>query len=224
MGAPPRPSPPSEGHRASRCCLSSSSCTACRSWAWACFSRRSGTRRTWTATRRKLTRAAVSDKCLVRPSIAATVQEAYVSPGQGVPRQSWCWSPTVAGSGRSIPARDTGTDAAGDRRRPGRRLRPREPAACTQGTVPPSGTAARLVTWTRAPGSWAQAWPALPLSRSPSCSPAASPPDPKKTLLFNDSVQDAAHRAGFVASRSYSFSLRTLLAAVLDSYPGRRPR
>ena len=42
-------------------------------------------------------------------------------------------------------------------------------------------------------------------------------PDPKrKTLLFNDSVQDAAHRAGFVASRSYSFSLRTLLAAILD--------
>ena len=32
----------------------------------------------------------------------------------------------------------------------------------------------------------------------------------RKTLLFNDAVQDAAHRAGFVASRSYSFSLRTL--------------
>ena len=32
-----------------------------------------------------------------------------------------------------------------------------------------------------------------------------------KTLLFNDSVQDAAHRAGFVASRSYTFSLRALL-------------
>ncbi|MFI9106658.1 DEAD/DEAH box helicase [Streptomyces fildesensis] len=33
-----------------------------------------------------------------------------------------------------------------------------------------------------------------------------------KTLLFNDSVQDAAHRAGYVASRSYTFSLRSLLA------------
>ncbi|MFI1106378.1 DEAD/DEAH box helicase [Streptomyces physcomitrii] len=33
-----------------------------------------------------------------------------------------------------------------------------------------------------------------------------------KTLMFNDSVQDAAHRAGFVASRSYTFSLRALLA------------
>jgi ATP-dependent helicase YprA (DUF1998 family) len=32
-----------------------------------------------------------------------------------------------------------------------------------------------------------------------------------KLLMFNDSVQDAAHRAGFVASRSYTFSLRALL-------------
>ncbi len=32
--------------------------------------------------------------------------------------------------------------------------------------------------------------------------------DERKTLLFNDSVQDAAQRAGFVAARSYSFSLR----------------
>ncbi|MER5418210.1 DEAD/DEAH box helicase [Streptosporangium roseum] len=38
----------------------------------------------------------------------------------------------------------------------------------------------------------------------------------RKTLLFNDSVQDAAHRAGFVANRSYAFSLRRLLAARLD--------
>ncbi|WP_406284159.1 DEAD/DEAH box helicase [Embleya sp. NBC_00896] len=34
-----------------------------------------------------------------------------------------------------------------------------------------------------------------------------------KTLLFNDSVQDAAHRAGFVASRAYTFSFRSLLAS-----------
>ncbi|MFJ7967544.1 DEAD/DEAH box helicase [Streptomyces sp. NPDC096324] len=37
-----------------------------------------------------------------------------------------------------------------------------------------------------------------------------------KTLLFNDSVQDAAHRAGFVANRSYTFSLRSLLASHID--------
>ncbi|GAA0963007.1 DEAD/DEAH box helicase [Actinocorallia libanotica] len=39
----------------------------------------------------------------------------------------------------------------------------------------------------------------------------------RKTLMFNDSVQDAAHRAGFVASRSYQFSLRRLLASRLES-------
>ncbi|WTW98452.1 DEAD/DEAH box helicase [Streptomycetaceae bacterium NBC_01309] len=38
----------------------------------------------------------------------------------------------------------------------------------------------------------------------------------RKTLMFNDSVQDAAHRAGFVANRSYTFSLRALLAGQLD--------
>lgn len=38
----------------------------------------------------------------------------------------------------------------------------------------------------------------------------------RKTLLFNDAVQDAAHRAGFVANRSYGFSLRSLLATQLS--------
>ncbi|MEV6590494.1 DEAD/DEAH box helicase [Streptomyces acidicola] len=37
-----------------------------------------------------------------------------------------------------------------------------------------------------------------------------------KTLLFNDSVQDAAHRAGYVASRSYTFSFRSLLASRVE--------
>jgi ATP-dependent helicase YprA (DUF1998 family) len=46
------------------------------------------------------------------------------------------------------------------------------------------------------------------------------PPEQRKTLLFNDAVQDAAYRAGFVASRSYSFSLRTLVAAILDDGGG----
>ncbi|MFI0895906.1 DEAD/DEAH box helicase [Streptomyces sp. NPDC020983] len=35
--------------------------------------------------------------------------------------------------------------------------------------------------------------------------------DRRKTLIFNDSVQDAAYRAGFVASRSWKFSLRSLI-------------
>jgi hypothetical protein len=37
----------------------------------------------------------------------------------------------------------------------------------------------------------------------------------RKTLLFSDSVQDAAHRAGFVADRAYTFSLRAVLVRQL---------
>lgn len=44
-------------------------------------------------------------------------------------------------------------------------------------------------------------------------------PAQRKTLLFNDSVQDAAHRAGFVANRSYAFSLRRLITSRVASVP-----
>ncbi|WP_328637759.1 DEAD/DEAH box helicase [Streptomyces canus] len=44
-------------------------------------------------------------------------------------------------------------------------------------------------------------------------------PEERKTLLFNDSTQDAAHRAGYVANASYKFSLRSLLAHALDDSP-----
>ncbi|WP_328506487.1 DEAD/DEAH box helicase [Streptomyces sp. NBC_00391] len=44
-------------------------------------------------------------------------------------------------------------------------------------------------------------------------------PEERKTLLFNDSTQDAAHRAGYVANASYKFSLRSLLAHNIDE-PG----
>jgi ATP-dependent helicase YprA (DUF1998 family) len=36
-------------------------------------------------------------------------------------------------------------------------------------------------------------------------------PEQKKTLVFTDSVQDAAHRAGFIESRSYALNFRALL-------------
>ncbi|MCT2590732.1 DEAD/DEAH box helicase [Streptomyces sp. N2-109] len=42
-------------------------------------------------------------------------------------------------------------------------------------------------------------------------------PEERKTLLFNDSTQDAAHRAGYVANASYKFSLRSLLAHELGA-------
>ncbi|MFF4230373.1 DEAD/DEAH box helicase [Streptomyces sp. NPDC001820] len=47
--------------------------------------------------------------------------------------------------------------------------------------------------------------------------------DRRRTLIFNDSVQDAAHRAGFVASRAWKFSLRSLLFEQLRDRAGRSP-
>ncbi|GGC73854.1 DEAD/DEAH box helicase [Hoyosella rhizosphaerae] len=41
-------------------------------------------------------------------------------------------------------------------------------------------------------------------------------PAEKRALVFTDSVQDAAHRAGFVQSRSHALTLRTLLRQALD--------
>lgn len=38
----------------------------------------------------------------------------------------------------------------------------------------------------------------------------------KRALVFTDSVQDAAHRAGFVQSRSHALTLRTLVRQALD--------
>ncbi|MGI8309342.1 DEAD/DEAH box helicase [Saccharopolyspora hattusasensis] len=40
---------------------------------------------------------------------------------------------------------------------------------------------------------------------------AGIPEQEKKTLVFTDSVQDAAHRAGFIESRAYAFNLRSAL-------------
>lgn len=41
----------------------------------------------------------------------------------------------------------------------------------------------------------------------------------KKSLVFTDSVQDAAHRAGFVQSRSHVFSLRNAIRTAIGEYP-----
>ncbi|MFN8075130.1 MAG: DEAD/DEAH box helicase [Kineosporiaceae bacterium] len=43
------------------------------------------------------------------------------------------------------------------------------------------------------------------------------PDEHKKTLVFTDSVQDAAHRAAFVEDRSYALNQRATLAAAIDA-------
>ena len=40
--------------------------------------------------------------------------------------------------------------------------------------------------------------------------------DDKKLIAFSDSVQDAAHRAGFFTARTYLNTVRTGLAQVID--------
>ncbi|MFG3405806.1 hypothetical protein [Streptomyces sp. NPDC048142] len=47
--------------------------------------------------------------------------------------------------------------------------------------------------------------------------------DRRKTLIYNDSVQDAAHRAGFVASRAWKFSLRSLVQKQLVKRAAENP-
>lgn len=42
--------------------------------------------------------------------------------------------------------------------------------------------------------------------------------DDKKAMAFSDSVQDASHRAGFFAGRTYSIVLRTALCRVIDQH------
>jgi ATP-dependent helicase YprA (DUF1998 family) len=44
-------------------------------------------------------------------------------------------------------------------------------------------------------------------------------PREKKALVFTDSVQDAAHRAGFVESRSHTLTLRALLRHAVGGHP-----
>ena len=44
-------------------------------------------------------------------------------------------------------------------------------------------------------------------------------PSEKKALAFTDSVQDAAHRAGFVQSRSHTLTLRSLLRHAVGDHP-----
>ena len=193
----------------------------------------------------KIYRAAVTDKRLVRALIAATRQEAQAS-AAGDPS-----APKVLvleASGRHVrplhPARDlaagneaAGAPATGEERRPEGAFvlcdlrhdreayrnaeRDRCPACeSDEGTrflgAGLASLASVAITELFTGGQLADPGDTVPQDGGPSVS------GKQKTLLFNDSVQDAAHRAGFVASRSYSFSLRTLLAAILGEAPGRQ--
>ena len=182
----------------------------------------------------KIYRAAVSDKRLVRAFIAATQQEVNAK-AAGAPGALDVL--VLEPDGRRIrplnPERDTGFDSCGVRRRPdgvfvlgdlrhgavGNRLAERDRCPACQMDEGTRFLGAGLASL--ASVAITELFTGGQLGAEPHSTgdraELNNPGDKPKTLLFNDSIQDAAHRAGFVASRSYSFSLRTLLAAVLDN-------
>jgi replicative superfamily II helicase len=188
---------------------------------------------------KEIYRAAVSDKRLVRAFIAATRREAQAcadaEPGA---------SPVLVlepdgGRVRPLnPSRDLGADDTGSERWPdgvfvlaslehnreGYRNAERDRCpACDmdEGTrFLGAGLASLASVAITELFTGGQLAPPASLETGDDVPDERDPEKKQKTLLFNDSVQDAAHRAGFVASRSYSFSLRALLAAVLETYPG----
>ena len=173
----------------------------------------------------KIYRAAVSDKRLVRAFIAATGQEAAGVRGRPAGRADGprARSPTAAASGRSTrPGTSARTRQASDGG-------PTASSSCaTCGTTREGNRAAEqdrcpaceMDEGTRFLGAGLASLASVAITELFTGGQLDGPAS--KTLLFNDSVQDAAHRAGFVASRSYSFSLRTLLAAMLEKHPGRQ--
>ena len=176
----------------------------------------------------KIYRAAVSDKRIVRAFIAATEQEVHgYAAGQPGARAVL----VLETDGRRVrplnPAADLGTDGSGSRRQPdgvfvlGDLRHDREGRRAAERDRCP---ACEMEEGTRFLGAGLASLASVAITELFTGGELAPSDDgkrsEKKTLLFNDSVQDAAHRAGFVASRSYSFSLRALLAAVLETYPG----
>src|SRR5690606_6898046 len=47
--------------------------------------------------------------------------------------------------------------------------------------------------------------------------------DDRKLLAFSDSVQDASHRAGFFAGRTFRFGMRTAIQSTLEDADGPIP-
>ena len=171
----------------------------------------------------KIYQTAVTDKRLVRSLIAATRQEAEACAvgDPGAPRVA-----ILEAHGRRVrplnPARDLGTDDAGEERRPDGAFvlcELRHDREGNRNAEHDRCPACETDEGIRFLGAGLASLASVAITE---LFTGGELTDPKKTLLFNDSVQDAAHRAGFVASRSYSFSLRTLLAAILERAPGRQ--
>ena len=163
----------------------------------------------------KIYRAAVSSKRLVRPLIAATAQEVTVC-ATGKPGAVTVLMLNPEGDRvRPLnPVRDLGADVVdvpvlGDLRHERDGVYAAEHDRCP---------ACGMDDGTRFLGAGLASLASVAITELFTGGQLQDPQ--RKTLLFNDAVQDAAHRAGFVASRSYSFSLRTLVAAILHDGGG----
>jgi RAD3-like DEAD/DEAH box helicase len=156
----------------------------------------------------KIYRAAVSSKRLIRPLIAATDEEAVGQPGAVAVL-------LLSPEGNRIrpldPEKDRGPDVPvlGDLRHDRDGVYAAEHDRCP---------ACGMDDGVRFLGAGLASLASVAITELFTGGQLQDPQ--RKTLLFNDAVQDAAHRAGFVASRSYSFSLRTLVAAILHDGGG----
>jgi replicative superfamily II helicase len=163
----------------------------------------------------KIYRASVPGKRLVRPLIAATEEEvAACATGQPGAVTVLMLSPEGNRVRPLDPARDLGTDlpdvpVLGDLRHDKDGVYAAEHDRCP---------ACGMDDGTRFLGAGLANLASVAITELFTGGQLVDPY--RKTLLFNDAVQDAAQRAGFVASRSYSFSLRTLVAAILHDQGG----
>ena len=161
----------------------------------------------------KIYRASISSKRLVRPLIAATGEEvAACAAGQPGAVTVLVLNPEGNGIRPLDPVKDLGNEVVkvlGDIRHDRDGVYAAEHDRCP---------ACGMDDGTRFLGAGLASLASVAITELFTGGQLAAPQ--RKTLLFNDAVQDAAHRAGFVASRSYSFSLRTLVAAILHDGGG----
>ncbi|MEU6034691.1 DEAD/DEAH box helicase [Actinomadura sp. NPDC047616] len=163
----------------------------------------------------RIYRTAIADKRLVRPMITATRSEVEAQ----LAGESGAAPVLVLESGghhlRPVdPARDTPDAAGGDIRNVYVLADLRHDREAWRSAGIDRCPACGMEQGTRFLGAGLAALASVAVTEL--FSSGRLPVEQRKTLLFNDSVQDAAHRAGFVANRSYGFSLRLLLASRLD--------
>ncbi|MFI9783098.1 DEAD/DEAH box helicase [Kitasatospora sp. NPDC051984] len=228
--AQPRTTPDTTGPRETRLFLPAVYCRECGRSGWSALAPESDAEEL-SFESHKIRRASVTaDKAKVRALIAATDKEAMEGSGRAAMDRAAQRSLTTGGAGVLMVLDG-----------PDRRLRLPDPVDdyTAEGAPQPRGVDAAFVLvqlgeraeraaqddWCpacgthnaiRFLGTGAAALAAASVTQLFTGGEMDEQQHETKTLMFNDSVQDAAHRAGFVASRSYTFSLRALFTKHLS--------